>query len=129
MPVALEAALKFKEITYTHAHGVPLGELKHGTLALIDENCPSIVFIPSDTYFSQNISAIAEIQARGGKVCAISQKPILEAEWNIVLPDTNNIFYGFLASLCGQLLAYYAAEALGRDIDKPRNLAKSVTVR
>lgn len=108
---------------------MPLGELKHGTLALIDENCPSVVFVPNDKYLAQNTSAIAEIQARSGKVCAISQKPIPEAEWNIILPDSNPIFYGFLASICGQLLSYYAAESLGRDIDKPRNLAKSVTVR
>ncbi len=76
-----------------------------------------------------NTSAISEIRARGGKICAISQSPIPEAEWNIVLPKTHPIFFCFLASICGQLLAYHAADALGRDIDKPRNLAKSVTVR
>lgn len=129
VPVALEAALKFKEITYIHAHGLPLGELKHGSLALIDADCPSVVFVPDDAYYSMNTSAISEIRARGGKICAISQRPIPEAEWNIILPETNPIFYGFLASITGQLLAYYAAESLGRDIDKPRNLAKSVTVR
>lgn len=129
LAVALESALKFKEITYIHANGLPIGELKHGTLALIDENCPSVVFVPDDSYFAMNTSAIAEIRARGGKICAISQSPIPEAEWNIVIPKTNPIFYCFLASITGQLLAYYAADALGRDIDKPRNLAKCVTVR
>lgn len=127
--IALEAALKFKEITYIHAHGLPLGELKHGSLALIDKDCPSIVFVPDDSYFSMNTSAISEIRARGGKICAISQQPIPDAEWNIVLPKTNPVFFGFLATIAGQLLAYHAADALGRDIDKPRNLAKSVTVR
>ncbi len=129
LAIAYEAALKFKEITYIHANGVPLGELKHGSLALIDENCPSVVFIPDDSYFFMNSSAISEIRARGGKICVISQQPIPDAEWNIVLPKTNPIFFGFLASICGQLLAYHAADSLGRDIDKPRNLAKSVTVR
>jgi glucosamine--fructose-6-phosphate aminotransferase (isomerizing) len=129
LAVAMESALKFKEISYIHANGLPLGELKHGTLALIDENCPSVVFVPDDAYFAMNTSAIAEIRARDGKICAISQRPIPEAEWNIVLPETNSIFYCFLASIAGQLLAYHAADSLGRDIDKPRNLAKSVTVR
>lgn len=127
--MALEAALKFKEITYIHAHAVPIGELKHGSLALIDSECPSIVFVPDDSYRQHNLSAIAEIQARGGKICAISQTPVAEAEWNIILPPCHPIFFGFLAATTGQLLAYHAAHALGREIDRPRNLAKSVTVR
>jgi glutamine---fructose-6-phosphate transaminase (isomerizing) len=127
--MALEAALKFKEITYIHAHAVPIWELKHGSLALIDANCPSVVFIPDDIHRQHNLSAIAEIQARGGKVCAISQTPIAEANWNIILPSCPPIFFGFLAATAGQLLAYHAAKELGREIDRPRNLAKSVTVR
>ncbi len=127
--VAMESALKFKEITYLHAHGLALGELKHGSLALIDAKCPSVVFIPDDSNFKQNSSSIEEIRSRGGKVCAISQTPIANVDWNIILPQTNPIFYGFLAAIAGQLLAYHAADSLGRDIDKPRNLAKSVTVR
>ncbi len=112
MAVALEAALKFKEITYIHAHGLPIGELKHGSLALIDELCPSVVFVPNDENKKRNLSSIEEIRSRGGRVCAISEFPIPEVEWNIVLPETNPVFFGFLASIAGQLLAYHAANHL-----------------
>jgi glutamine---fructose-6-phosphate transaminase (isomerizing) len=127
--IALEAALKFKEITYIHAQALPTGELKHGSLALIDPECPSVVFAPDDIYRQYNLSEISEIRARGGKICAISQTPFAEADWNIILPPCHPIFFGFLAATTGQLLAYHAAHELGREIDRPRNLAKSVTVR
>jgi glutamine---fructose-6-phosphate transaminase (isomerizing) len=126
--IAQESALKFKEVTYIHASALPIWELKHGTLALIDAYCPSIVFIPSDANFEKNRSAIREIQARNGKICAISEVPLDDVDWNIVIPRWQPIFYGFLAAITGQLLAYYAAKALGNEIDTPRNLAKSVTV-
>ena len=129
LPIAAEAALKFKEITYLHAHSMPLGELKHGSLALIDENCPSVVFLPDDPLLAQNRSSVAEIRARGGKVLAISAKPVAEADWNIVLPDATGTSFAFSATVVGQLLAYHAAKKLGREIDRPRNLAKSVTVK
>ncbi|MFZ3232058.1 MAG: SIS domain-containing protein [Patescibacteria group bacterium] len=129
LPIAAEAALKFKEITYLHAHAMPLGELKHGTLALIDENCPSVILLPDDSLFSQNKSSVAEIRARGGKVLAISAKPVTEADWNIVIPNAPGLTFGFAATVVGQLLAYHAALTLGREIDRPRNLAKSVTVK
>lgn len=128
IPVAMEAALKCKEISYIHATALPLGELKHGSLALIDENCPSVVFVPNDGCFAKSISNIEEIRARGGKVLAISEKPILEADWNIVIPESNAYIFPILASVAGELFAYHVAESLGHDIDKPRNLAKSVTV-
>lgn len=129
LPIAAEAALKFKEITYLHAHAMPLGELKHGSLALVDENCPSVIFLPDDPLFSQNQSSVSEIRARGGKVLAISAKPIPGADWNIVIPDSAGVSFAFAATIAGQLLAYHAARSLGREIDRPRNLAKSVTVK
>jgi glucosamine--fructose-6-phosphate aminotransferase (isomerizing) len=88
-----------------------------------------VVFVPDDIYRQYNLSEISEIQARGGKICAISQTPVAEADWNIILPPCHPIFFGFLAATTGQLLAYHAAHKLGREIDRPRNLAKSVTVR
>jgi glucosamine--fructose-6-phosphate aminotransferase (isomerizing) len=129
LPIAAESALKFKEITYLHAHAMPLGELKHGTLALIDENCPSVVFIPNDALFHQNKSSVSEIRARNGKVLAISERPISEADWNLVLGECGETLFPFCATIAGQLLAYHAARTLGREIDRPRNLAKSVTVK
>ncbi len=127
--VALEGALKFKEITYAHAHAIPAGELKHGSLALIDAHCPSVIYIPNDTNYRQNLSTIEEIRARGGKVLAIAETPISIADWNIIVPSSNPYFYGIIASIASQLFAYHTAKLLGRDIDKPRNLAKSVTVK
>ncbi len=129
LPLAAEAALKFKEITYLHAHAMPLGELKHGSLALIDEHCPSVVLLPNDELFHQNKSSVAEIRARGGKVLAFSERPIENADWNIVLGECGKTLFPFCVSVAGQLLAYHAAHALGREIDRPRNLAKSVTVK
>lgn len=129
IPVAMEAALKFKEITYRHANAMPLGELKHGSLALIDAQCPSVVFIPNDENFLKNSSSIEEIRARGGKVLAISEHVIEQADWNITIPALDSYSFGFLASIAGQLFAYHTADLLDREIDRPRNLAKSVTVK
>jgi glucosamine--fructose-6-phosphate aminotransferase (isomerizing) len=129
LPIAAEAALKFKEITYLHAHSMPLGELKHGSLALVDAHCPSVVFLPSDALFAANKSSVSEIRARGGKVFVISERPVENADWNLVLGECGKTLFPFCASIAGQLLAYHAAYALVREIDRPRNLAKSVTVR
>ena len=88
-----------------------------------------MIYIPNDINYRQNFSTIEEIRARGGKVLAISESPIEIADWNIIVPSSNPYFYGCIASIASQLFAYHTANALGRDIDKPRNLAKSVTVK
>ncbi len=128
-PIACEWSLKMKEISYIHSESYPAGELKHGPLALIDENVPSIILLPNDEHELHNISSITEIQARKGKILAISNKKIDQADWNIIIPETNSYLAPFLTTIAVQLLAYYTADVLGRDIDKPRNLAKSVTVK
>ena len=129
MPIAHESSLKFKEISYLHSESYPSGELKHGPLALIDKNIPSILLAPNDLMFEKNISSIQEIKARNGKVLTISDKDIPNSDWNIVLPSTIDEIYPFLTVVVGQLLSYHVANLLGKDIDKPRNLAKSVTVK
>lgn len=123
-PVALEWSLKFKEITYIHSEAYPAGELKHGPLALIDEKHPSIVLCPTDALHDKTLSAIHEVEARNGKVYTVSDAP----DASIVIPQTMDILYPFLTTIPCQLLSYYTAVKLGRTIDKPRNLAKSVTV-
>jgi glucosamine--fructose-6-phosphate aminotransferase (isomerizing) len=118
-----------KEISYIHSESYPAGELKHGPLALIDENVPSIILVPNDEHEAHNISSIAEIQARKGKILAISNRKIENADRDIIIPETNSYLSPFLTTIVVQLLAYHTADILGRDIDKPRNLAKSVTVK
>lgn len=128
VPIATESSLKFKEITYLHSEAYPAGELKHGPLALIDEKIPTIVFVPHDEMVEKNLSTIQEVKARKGKILAISDQDV-QADRHITIPSTIDALYPFLSAVVGQLLSYYTADHLGKDIDKPRNLAKSVTVK
>jgi len=131
-PIALEGALKLKEISYIHTEGYPAGELKHGPLALVDENLPTIFIIPKDSVYDHNLSNLEEIKARKGKVIAIAtegDKDIAQiADHVIYLPDAIEAVMPILAAIPLQLFAYYTAKFNHRDIDKPRNLAKTVTV-
>ena len=128
-PIAAENSLKFKEITYLHSEAYAAGELKHGSLALIDENFPTIFNLPHDEMYEQNLSNFQEIKARKWKICVIWDKRVEEADWQITIPETIDEIYPFLTAVAGQLLAYHVADLLWNDIDKPRNLAKSVTVK
>lgn len=123
-PIACEWSLKFKEITYIHSEAYPAWELKHGPLALISEDFPSIVLNPEDALFDKTDSAIHEIEARKGQVFTIGN----DEHATIKIPKTLDILSPFLTVIPCQLLSYYTALKLGRNIDKPRNLAKSVTV-
>jgi len=131
-PIALEGALKLKEISYIHAEGYPAGELKHGPLALIDETWPVVCLIPQDSVYEKNLSNIQEIKARNGKVIAIATEgdpKIAElADEVVYVPKTLEILYPILTVIPLQLLAYFIAKKKGCPIDQPRNLAKSVTV-
>ncbi len=132
-PLALEGALKLKEISYIHAEGYAAGEMKHGPIALIDENVPVIVIAPHDALYEKTVSNMQEVMARGGKVLLISDKAGLAAAgaqaWaTIEVPTTDSFIAPLVYAVPVQLLAYYAAVAKGTDVDQPRNLAKSVTV-
>ncbi|MDR2463101.1 MAG: glutamine--fructose-6-phosphate transaminase (isomerizing) [Verrucomicrobiales bacterium] len=127
-PIALEGALKMKEITYLHAEGYPSSELKHGVIALIDPNTPSVVIAPHDSLYEKNMSSIQEIKARRGPVICLTTSDCAGADALIKIPSTLELLQPILNVIPLQLLAYHTAVALGRDIDKPRNLAKSVTV-
>jgi glutamine---fructose-6-phosphate transaminase (isomerizing) len=131
-PLAMEGALKLKEISYIHAEGYAAGEMKHGPIALIDEAVPIIVIAPHDAHFEKTISNMQEVMARGGKVLLISDKDgIAKAGkvWaSVEVPKTNSFITPLIYAIPVQLLAYYAAIAKGTDVDQPRNLAKSVTV-
>jgi glutamine---fructose-6-phosphate transaminase (isomerizing) len=129
-PVAREGAQKLKEISYVHAEAYQAGELKHGPLALIHPDMPSVVIIPSDDLVSKNLSTIEQIKARGGPVIAVTSAEIPDgmADAVIRIPRAEPELEPILLNAPLQLLAYHAAAKLGRDIDKPRNLAKSVTV-
>ena len=132
-PIALEGALKLKEITYKHCEGYAAGELKHGPLALIEDQIPVIALAPSDHNFSKILSNIQEVKARGGKSIIITDKAgSIKAkkycDQIIVLPNTNYLTSAIIYSLPIQLIAYHLAVLLGTDVDQPRNLAKSVTV-
>jgi glutamine---fructose-6-phosphate transaminase (isomerizing) len=131
-PVALEGALKLKEISYIHAEGYAGGEMKHGPIALIDENFPSIVLAINDSVYEKTLSNIEEIKARGGPVLAIAtegDKRIKKLADDIIyVPETLECTAPFLSTIPLQLFAYHVADILGLDVDKPRNLAKSVTV-
>ena len=131
-PIALEGALKMKEITYIPASGHPSAELKHGIIALINEETPSIVLVPQDEVYEKNISNIEEIKARRGPVIAIGtdgENTLASlCDETILLPHAPPFLTPFLNAVALQLLAYHTAVALGCDVDKPRNLAKSVTV-
>jgi len=131
-PIALEGALKLKEISYIHAEGYAAGEMKHGPIALIDENLPVVVLVPRGPYYDKAISNLAEVRARQGKVLAIATKGDNEigghADDVVLVPDTAIELQPILTVVPLQLLAYYVADFKGTDIDQPRNLAKSVTV-
>ena len=131
-PVALEGALKMKEVSYIHAEGYPSAELKHGVIALITDQLPSIVICCHDGVYEKNISNIQEIKARKGPVIAIATQGDKElkklADDIVYVPQTHSLLQPILNVIPLQLLAYYTAAHLGRDVDKPRNLAKSVTV-
>ena len=132
-PIALEGALKLKELSYVHAEGYPAGEMKHGPLALIEEGMPVVVLAPRDSYYKKTISNMQEVIARGAKVLLITNKSkdeiVSENIWETIeVENTNDDLLPFLLTIPLQKLAYYSALKKGYDIDKPRNLAKSVTV-
>lgn len=131
-PVALEGALKLKEISYIHAEGYPAAEMKHGPIALISEQCPSVFFVPSGEMFNKVVSSMQEIKARKGKIIAITtakcELPDGLADEVITIPECHEAVLPIVATVPVQLLSYYIAVELKRDVDKPRNLAKSVTV-
>ena len=132
-PIALEGALKLKELAYVHAEGYPAGEMKHGPLALIENGMPVVVLAPRDNYYQKTISNMQEVIARGAKVLLITNKSsdevISENIWETIeVENTNSDLLPFLLTIPLQKLAYYSALKKGYDIDKPRNLAKSVTV-
>jgi glutamine---fructose-6-phosphate transaminase (isomerizing) len=131
-PVALEGALKLKEISYIHAEGYPAAEMKHGPIALIDSEMPVVFIAPHDSVFDKVVSNIQEVKARGGRViCITSQdEPVLKGkiDFEIRVPKTIDMLFPILTVIPLQLLAYYVAVKRGLDVDQPRNLAKSVTV-
>jgi glucosamine--fructose-6-phosphate aminotransferase (isomerizing) len=132
-PLALEGALKLKEISYIHAEGYAGGELKHGPIALIDENMPVVVIAPYDKVFEKTVSNMQEVAARGGKIILMTDakgaaEATVESLVTIVLPDMGATFAPMVYAIPVQLLAYHTAVIMGTDVDQPRNLAKSVTV-
>ena len=132
-PLAMEGALKLKEISYIHAEGYAAGELKHGPIALIDENMPVIVIAPHDRFYEKTVSNMQEVAARGGRIILITDEKgaaatTLPTMATIVLPDVHEVIAPMIFSLPIQLLAYHTAVFMGTDVDQPRNLAKSVTV-
>ena len=132
-PIALEGALKLKEISYIHAEGYAAGELKHGPIALIDETMPVIVIAPYDNVFEKTVSNMQEVAARGGKIILVTdprgaRDAAIKSVETIALPDMNSTVTPLVYAIPVQLIAYHAAAAIGTDVDQPRNLAKSVTV-
>src|ERR1700760_203466 len=132
-PLALEGALKLKEISYIHAEGYAAGELKHGPIALIDENMPVVVIAPYDKVFEKTVSNMQEVAARGGQIILMTDskgaaEATIQSLVTIVLPDMGAIFASMVYAIPVQLLAYHTAVVMGTDVDQPRNLAKSVTV-
>jgi len=129
-PIALEGALKLKEISYIHAEGYAAGELKHGPIALIDEGVPVIVVAPRDDLYDKTVSNMEEVAARGGKIVLLSDAAANgEKTFRCIrVPQAHGFISPLLYALPVQLLAYHAAVFIGTDVDQPRNLAKSVTV-
>ena len=132
-PLALEGALKLKEISYIHAEGYAAGELKHGPIALIDEHMPVVVIAPFDRVFEKTVSNMQEVAARGGRIILMTDakgasEATIESLVTIVLPDMAAAFTPMVYAVPVQLLAYHTAVVMGTDVDQPRNLAKSVTV-
>jgi glucosamine--fructose-6-phosphate aminotransferase (isomerizing) len=131
-PIALEGALKLKEISYIHAEGYPAGEMKHGPIALIDETMPVVVLAPRDRYFQKTVSNLKEVESRGGKVIVLTDDAKtageIAAHRVLTLPKASHYLTPIVMTIPLQLLAYYIAVHRGTDVDQPRNLAKSVTV-
>ena len=131
-PIALEGALKLKEISYIHAEAYPAAEMKHGPIALINPQCPSVFVVPENEIFNKVVSSMQEIKARGGPIIAITTEgaelPEGLADEVIEIPDCHEAVLPIVATIPMQLLSYYVALERGCDVDKPRNLAKSVTV-
>ena len=131
-PVALEGALKLKEISYIHAEGYPAAEMKHGPIALIDEEMPIVVIAPKYGIYEKILSNVQEVKARKGRIIAIvtggDDKIKQLADYTIEIPEVIDSLSPLLTVIPLQLLSYYVAVAKGRDVDQPRNLAKSVTV-
>ncbi|MER6050992.1 glutamine--fructose-6-phosphate transaminase (isomerizing) [Streptomyces sp. NPDC001793] len=127
-PVAREASLKLKEVSYIHAEAYPASELKHGPLALIEPAMPTVAIVPDDDLLEKNRAALEEIKARSGRILAVAHQEQEKADHTVVVPKNEPELDPILMGIPLQLLAYHTALALGRDIDKPRNLAKSVTV-
>ncbi|MDR3419718.1 MAG: SIS domain-containing protein, partial [Xanthobacteraceae bacterium] len=131
--LALEGALKLKELSYIHAEGYAAGELKHGPIALIDEDMPVIVLAPKDAVLEKTISNMQEVAARGGRIILIgdrhaAEEASLELESFLAMPDMGAVFAPIVYAAPVQMLAYHTAVIMGKDADQPRNLAKSVTV-
>jgi glucosamine--fructose-6-phosphate aminotransferase (isomerizing) len=131
-PIALEGALKLKEISYIHAEGYPAGEMKHGPIALIDEKLPVVILVPKNALFEKMLTSIQEVKSRGGNVIAVASESSREvceiSKTCILVPDTNPYLSAPLFAVPLQLLAYHIGVLRGCDVDQPRNLAKSVTV-
>jgi len=132
-PMALEGALKLKEISYIHAEGYAAGELKHGPIALIDESVPVIVIAPHDAIFEKTVSNMQEVAARGGRIILIGDAKGaaaagLDTMATVTMPDLDPVVAPIVYAVPIQLIAYHTAVFMGKDVDQPRNLAKSVTV-
>ena len=131
-PIALEGALKLKEISYIHAEGYPAGEMKHGPIALIDERMPVVVLLPRDRYFEKTLGNLKEVESRGGKVIILTDEKNLPSEISsfavLTVAKASHFLTPIVLSIPLQMLAYYIAVHRGTDVDQPRNLAKSVTV-
>ena len=132
-PMAMEGALKLKEISYIHAEGYASGELKHGPIALVDKKTPVVVLAPKDALFDKTVSNMQEVMARDGKVVLVTDAAGAalaggDASDVIIMPDVPDVLTPFVYAVPAQLLAYHTAVAKGTDVDQPRNLAKSVTV-
>ena len=133
-PIALEGALKMKEISYIHAEGYPAGELKHGPLALVDNNMPVIATVPDDALLEKCLSNLQEVRTRGGKLFVLTDQPMLFQQESfagthvITMPSVHALLAPILYTVPLQMLAYHVAVMKGTDVDQPRNLAKSVTV-
>ena len=124
--------MKLKEISYIHAEGYAAGEMKHGPIALIDENMPVIVICPKDTHYEKTLSNLQEVRARGGRVIALAsegdEEIIEQSDEQLWIPNAPESLLSLLSTMPLQLLAYDVADLKGTDVDQPRNLAKSVTV-
>lgn len=135
-PIALEGALKLKEVSYVHAEGYPAGEMKHGPIALIDEHLPVVALLPRGRVYDKMLSNVQEVKARGGRVIAVVEagdthvRATLDPTTDAVLevPAADEFLAPLVSVVPLQLLAYHVAVRAGRDVDQPRNLAKSVTV-